>query len=101
MTEEVHTGRGRTLTIVAWIAGPAVALLLLLYLTLRGGSGPVKDRDPTTPGKDRTHYLAQARTDLAKQADPSTCRAAIEKLNSHLNEAPEHAPRPLGSAEVK
>jgi hypothetical protein len=102
MTEEVvHLGRGRTLGIIAWIAVPVVALILLLYLTLRGGSsGRI---GPLEPGKHKSgpSYLALARTMLAKQTDANTCRQAVEQLNSHLNEAADHAPGALSAGQKK
>jgi hypothetical protein len=95
MTEEVVTGRGRTLGIVAWVVLPVALLGVLLALTLRNTTNkPTTDPGQPKAAKEENH-LAGVRATLAKQNDLATCKAVVAQLNAHLQGDPGSLPPQL------
>jgi hypothetical protein len=93
MTEEVRTGRGRTLAIVAWIVVPILLLTALLVMTLRnpGTEGVIKV-PPPEKHKAQESPLGAVRDTLSRKTDLATCRNMVTQLNTHLQRAGrEHA----------
>src|SRR5262245_49173735 len=89
MTEQVDTGRRRTLALYAWIAVPVILLGGVLVATMfRGGrpDDPTKDKDKN--GRTEENHLATARSTLARENDLTACRTVVAQLNNHLRERP-------------
>src|SRR5262245_23497786 len=94
MTEQVDTGRRRTLALYAWIAVPVILLGGVLVATMfRGGrpDDPTRDKDRNARTEQENH-LATARSTLARENDLTTCRTVVSHLNNHLRERPAGTP---------
>jgi hypothetical protein len=103
MSEDVRTGRGRTVAIAAWIVVPILLLAALLVMTLRN-TGKPKDDPKDHRGKLTTqeNTLVTVRDTLARRVDLATCRAVVSQLNAHLQRAgAEHAVPALAPAAAR
>ncbi len=81
MSQDVQTGRGRTLAIVAWVLVPVAVLGVLLVMILRNSIAPIKDGNGTAglapgklPGRGPLHAGQADRPRRLQDRHPSTQR---------------------------
>jgi hypothetical protein len=86
---ERRPGRIR-MTLAYWVAGAVAGLSAFLYLTLGISTPPTAG--PGKAGGPGDNALEAARSALAKDTDLSTCRSALQQINTHLGRDP--GPRP-------
>ncbi len=96
MSEEVRTGRARTLTLAAWVVVPVLLLVGVLVVLYSSGSDREKTTGPEEKKQHRENFLATVRTTLARQTDLAACRTVVSQLNAHLQQGGEdEAVKPL------
>jgi hypothetical protein len=100
MNEEVRTGRGRTLTIAAWVIVPMLLLVGLLVMLLRGSGTDRTTDNPDNKPRYQENLLATVRTTLARQTDLATCRTVVSELNTLLQRGEEHSVPALPAARL-
>jgi hypothetical protein len=80
-TEESPPERGRWL---AWTVAAGAVLLVGLVLWLVFGGTTVNPGDPKTREGGPENPLADAKVELTKETDLSTCRTALQQINNFL-----------------